>query len=70
MAAINPPQNCDVCDQELKSGATYFDAAIPCPPYFGLWGWVCADCACLYDIKAGTGRGQEYDSKTNEKVRG
>ena len=70
MAAINPPQNCNVCDQELKSGATFFDAAIPCYPYFGLWGWVCEGCAREYNIRTGPGRGQEYNSKTNEKVRG
>lgn len=70
MKAINPPKDCDICDQDLKSGKVYYDAAIPCYPFFGLWGWVCEGCAAQYGIRTGTGLGQEYDSKTNEKVRG
>ena len=70
MTKASPPQLCDVCEGVLKSGATYFDAAIPGHPYYGLWAWACSGCADIQGVKTGTGKGQEYDSKTDEKVRG
>ena len=70
MSAVNPPQDCGICGEDLKSGPTFFDAAIPTYPYFGLWAWACSRCAEEHHVRVGTGCGQEYDSKTNEKLRG
>jgi hypothetical protein len=70
MVKAYPPTRCDVCGQDLKSGETYFDASIPGPPYHGRWGWACSDCAETRTILTGPGVGQEYDSETDEKIRG
>ena len=64
--ALNPPKQCDICRKDLKSGAAFYDGRI----MRGTWAWMCQECWQWYGTGLGTGFGQEYDSVTNEKLRG
>ena len=67
-AYIDEDQTCDVCKGPLKSGLTFSDAAVPAAG--GSWAWLCQTCANTNGVRYGTGLGQQYDSKTNIKVKG
>jgi len=61
------PNDCQICYQPLRSGLSFFD----CKTVLGPWAWMCQ--ACFDEGQGcglGTGVGQEYDSKTDVKIRG
>lgn len=64
-AMVEVGQKCDVCQQSLKSGITFYDSSTA-----NGWAWLCRLCFSVHGRGLGTGIGQEYDSKTNEKLRG
>jgi hypothetical protein len=57
---------CEFCKGDLKRNAVYYDGATNS----GHWTWMCRDCWEFNGVGLGTGMGQEYDSETNNKLRG
>jgi hypothetical protein len=57
---------CEFCKGNLKRNAVYYDGATNS----GHWAWMCRDCWEFNGVGLGTGLGQEYDSETNNKLRG
>jgi len=62
---LAPLGNCDNCGAVLENTKTFYDACIG-----RRWGLFCPDCFRYYNGKLGTGLGQEYNTKTREKLRG
>lgn len=61
------PAKCDGCEIDLKTVLYFYDA----PDREGHWGLWCPDCHLLdCGTQLGPGLGQEYDSKTLEKIEG
>lgn len=60
------PESCDLCYKELRRSPHFYDAKT----HTGSWAWLCRACFLMYAYGIGVGVGQEYDSETNEKVRG
>lgn len=57
---------CNVCEQELRQYDTFYDARLKRGP----WALMCRACWQRHGLGVGLGVGQEYDSKTLEKIRG
>lgn len=66
-AIVEQGAECQACGGALRHYKTFFDARLRT----GQWAWVCKACKSQHGW-GGTGVGvaQEYDSKTDEKVRG
>lgn len=62
---LSPLCYCDNCGRDLNSTRKFYDANIK-----GHWGCFCSDCFVILNGKLGTGLGQEYNTKTREKLRG
>lgn len=60
------PEKCDICARPLRKYSSYIDGRTSRGP----WAWMCAECFQYMGTGLGTGRGQEYDSQTNNKLRG
>jgi hypothetical protein len=60
------PNLCDICRGTLRTGSSFFDGKTVTGP----WAWMCSVCFGRHGIGIGTGRGQKYNSKTNEKEAG
>lgn len=58
---------CDICKGRLRKYDTYIDGRINNTSH---WALMCKDCWRQCGAGLGTGYGQEYDSVTNEKIRG
>jgi hypothetical protein len=65
IAYVEADKACDICNQPLRSSPTFYDASTARG-----WCWLCLFCFHRYGRGLGTGVGQEYDSQTNEKLRG
>lgn len=61
------PENCDLCKDTLRRFDTFYDGRLQGRSQ---WAWLCAECWQQYGAGLGTGTGQEYDSTSNEKIRG
>lgn len=57
---------CQVCKGDLREYDTFYDSNSDS----GHWAWMCRECWQFSGLGLGTGLGQEYDSKTNIKLRG
>lgn len=62
---IDEQSKCDICRQPLLRFSRFFDASTARG-----WGWLCVQCFYAHGRGLGTGVGQEYDSKTMEKLNG
>lgn len=65
-AMVAEGAKCEVCQGSLFQGKVFYDAKT----HSGQWGWLCRTCFLAYCKGVGVGLGQEYDSKTKEKLRG
>lgn len=65
VVAVNPPEKCNICGGSLKAASEFYDCKTPRGP----WAWMCEKCFHTFHCKVGIGLGQEYNSKTNEKIR-
>ena len=59
--------NCQLCGDDLRRFDNFYDGRQRDSTQ---WAWMCLECWQYYGSGVGTGRGQEYDSITSEKVRG
>jgi len=67
MVKANPStKQCDLCKGDLRKYDTFYDGRT----FRRSWAWMCRECWQLEGVGVGLGLGQEYDSKTNEKLRG
>lgn len=66
IAYVSNDQECDICHGNLKAGTMFYDGRTT----FGPWAWMCVKCFHVHGSGVGLGLGQEYDSTTNEKIRG
>lgn len=66
MKAYPSTNECQLCKGNLRQFSTFYDGKV----FGSSWAWVCADCWSHVGGGLGTGLGQEYDSKTDEKLRG
>lgn len=64
--AVNPPEECDLCSGNLKQDPTFYDGSVK----GGSWAWMCKHCFLTHGSGLGIGRGQEFDSATDEKTNG
>jgi hypothetical protein len=64
--ALNPPEACDTCGGKLKATPHFYDGKTRMGP----WAWMCSPCFMRLGSGLGTGKGQKYSSKSNEKVGG
>lgn len=55
---------CDICGKPF--GPTFYDFKTA----WGPWALACHTCFKAHNGKLGTGRGQEYDTNTKQKLRG
>lgn len=60
------PNICDICRGNLRTGKSFFDGKTRRGP----WAWMCSVCFDENGLGLGTGVGQRFDSKTNEKTGG
>lgn len=60
------PATCDSCGIELTKAKVFYDART----YTGSWGLLCPKHFFLLGVGLGLGKGQEYSSKTLNKLRG
>jgi len=60
------PAHCDICKIDLRIPASFIDGATQ----FGPWALMCPVCHEKHGVGLGTGKGQEYDSKTLKKIYG
>ena len=58
---------CQLCQVDLRQFDTFYDGRVRGETS---WVWMCRECWRDYGAGLGTGIGQEYDSKTDEKLRG
>lgn len=64
-------KKCGYCGGELKKYERFYDAKIMHPRAGRvIWCWLCQSCFERSAIGLGDGIGQEYNSKTDEKLRG
>lgn len=66
MKAHPSTSNCQFCKNDLRKYDTFYDGNTNS----GHWTWMCRECWKFNGLGIGIGIGQEYDSKTNEKLRG
>ena len=62
------PKNCQVCDHELKN--QFVDGATGLPGSRGPWAIQCTKCFAETGLTYGIGKGQLYDLKTRECLKG
>jgi hypothetical protein len=67
IAYVDDNAECQVCNGSLFAYDTFYDGSTR-PA--GQWAWMCRACWQGYGRGVGLGVGQEYDSKTREKIRG
>ena len=67
MKAIPSVDNCQLCGQDLRAYASYFDSKQRGSTQ---WAWMCFKCWLEYGASLGTGKAQKYDSVTDEKLGG
>lgn len=65
MKAYPSTDKCQLCECDLRKFDTFYDGKTSIGP----WAWMCKRCYQLNGRGLGTGLGQEYCSKTNEKLR-
>ena len=65
-ALVDVDKECENCGRGLLDFARFYDAKTR----YGPWAWLCAECFARLGCTLGTGHGQEYDSRTKEKIRG
>lgn len=65
-ACVDKDAECNICHESLFQFATFYDGATSMGP----WAWMCLKCWQYNGRGIGTGVGQEYNSKTLEKIRG
>lgn len=61
------PANCDLCKEDLRRFKEFYDARIIGST---TWAIMCPKCFNNLGVGLGTGLGQQYDSKTLEKING
>ena len=61
------PERCDICEGKLRDKNVFYDGRLRGRLQ---WAWLCKDCFAEFGFGLGTGKGQEYDSKTDMKLRG
>ncbi len=62
------PDLCDICRGTLRTGPSFYDGTTHTQE--GAWAWMCSVCFEENGVGLGTGIGQQYNSKTNEKEAG
>ena len=65
-ACVKDDKRCDICGGSLFRKDRFYNART----VSGQWAWLCKMCFLSVGKGLGTGRGQEYDSETKEKLRG
>ena len=65
-ASVDVDAKCDICHGPLRKLAVFYDGKTTMGP----WAWMCNGCFPRYGVGLGTGKGQEYNSATLEKIRG
>ncbi len=60
------PDLCDICRGTLRTGESFYDGRV----FMGSWAWMCSVCFDEHGVGVGPGRGQQYDSLSNEKEAG